>query len=121
MLTIVYLVLVLVVVLVSVSFYTLFERKILRLRHIRQGPVVVSFLGLLQPFRDAVKLFSKEIVPPFNSNHFIYIATPVARVLASLGCWLVLPYSRGLVRIKFIILLFFILTGVGVYAHLGAG
>lgn len=47
-------------VLVAVSFYTLYERKTLRVTHTRKGPEVVGAWGLLQPFADAIKLLTKE-------------------------------------------------------------
>ena len=47
--------------LLAVRFYTLVERKVLGLSHLRLGPDVVSMGGLLQPFSDGLKLFSKEL------------------------------------------------------------
>ena len=45
-----------ILILVNVAFVTLFERKILGYRQIRKGPNKVSFIGLMQPFNDAIKL-----------------------------------------------------------------
>ena len=41
-------------------FLTLLERKDLGHVHIRKGPNKVGFIGILQPYRDAIKLFTKE-------------------------------------------------------------
>ena len=51
-----------------VAFLTLIERKILSYIQRRKGPNKVRFLGFLQPIRDAIKLFLKEILVPYFSN-----------------------------------------------------
>ena len=55
-------------VLVNVAFVTLMERKILGLSQNRLGPNKVAFNGLIQPFRDAIKLFIKQSEPNTNVN-----------------------------------------------------
>jgi NADH-ubiquinone oxidoreductase chain 1 len=55
---------VLIPVLVNVAFLTLLERKILGLRQSRKGPNKVAWGGILQPFADAIKLFTKEALVP---------------------------------------------------------
>ena len=77
---------VLIAVLICVSFYTLFERKILGLSHIRLGPTVVRVYGLMQPFRDAIKLFIKSNITPNKSNYNIYLLAPAISCFRSLGC-----------------------------------
>jgi len=52
--------LILLEILLAVAFFTLLERKILGYIHFRKGPNKVGFIGLFQPFRDAIKLFRKE-------------------------------------------------------------
>ncbi len=70
-------------VLLSVAFFTLFERKVIGLFHIRVGPNKVSFIGLVQPLLDAFKLLSKQSLTPLHSNKFIYNLSPIIALLLS--------------------------------------
>lgn len=73
-----------VIVLTCITFLTLLEQKILRYIQIRKGPNVVGFLGLIQPFSDAIKLFLKEFFFPINSNYLVYYLSPVFSFILSL-------------------------------------
>merc|ERR1711953_130285 len=66
----------LIPILVNVAFITLLERKILGYSQLRKGPNKVSIIGIAQPFNDAIKLFTKEIVYPKLSNIFQYLISP---------------------------------------------
>jgi len=71
-------------VLLAVAFFTLFERKVIGLFHIRIGPNKVSFIGLLQPLLDAFKLLSKQNIIPLRANKFRYNIAPIRALFLSL-------------------------------------
>ena len=58
------------------AFVTLLERKSLGYSQLHKGPNKVRIIGIAQPFNDAIKLFSKEIIMPISSNFFQYILSP---------------------------------------------
>lgn len=110
-------------VLLSIAFFTLLERKILASIQLRLGCSVVGVYGLLQPFADALKLLSKELIVPRNSNVILFIITPYFSLALGLIPWFVIPvyWTSIYSDINLSIIFLFSVSSLSVYSILISG
>nr|AMN09054.1 NADH dehydrogenase subunit 1 [Rhipidia chenwenyoungi] len=108
-------------VMIGVAYLTLLEQKVLSYIHIRKGPNKVGFLGIPQPFCDAIKLFTKEQTYPLVSNYIAYYISPIFSLFLSLTIWMCIPYFVKLYSFNLGVLFFLSCMSLGVYTVMIAG
>nr|YP_009945147.1 NADH dehydrogenase subunit 1 [Nomia chalybeata]QOE17511.1 NADH dehydrogenase subunit 1 [Nomia chalybeata] len=101
--------------LICMAFLTLLERKLLSLIQFRVGPNKVGFIGILQPFSDAIKLLNKEIFLIMKSKFLVYNLMPIMMFLLSSIIWLIYPLQSYTYKMNCGILFMLSVIGLNVY------
>ncbi len=109
--------------LITVAYLTLAERRVIAWMQLRKGPNVVGLFGMLQPFADALKLMTKEILIPTGANKGLFLLAPMITFVLALIGWAVIPFDEGLAlsNLNVGVLYLFAISSLGVYGIIIAG
>ncbi|MGH6896653.1 MAG: NADH-quinone oxidoreductase subunit NuoH [Geminicoccaceae bacterium] len=109
--------------LLAIAYLTYAERKVIAAMQLRQGPMVVGPMGLLQPIADGLKLLVKETVLPSGANKVVFLLAPIVTFSLALIGWAVIPFGEGLVLadINVGVLYLLAISSLGVYGIIMAG
>lgn len=99
-------------VIVGVAYLTLLERKVLGYIQNRKGPNKVGFIGIFQPFRDAIKLLRKEIFFIFKSNYILYYISPMVIFIIIIIMWILYPYFTNVYFLNYSLLIIIVFISV---------
>ncbi|MBF8251539.1 MAG: nuoH [Deltaproteobacteria bacterium] len=119
-------------VMLTMTYITLAERKILGYMQIRPGPNRVGPWGLLQPIADGIKLFLKEDIIPDNASKVVFVIAPAMALIPAVMTIAVVPFGPAvtifgrsvdiyMADINIGILYIFAVSSIGVYGIVLAG
>jgi len=119
-------------VLLSVTFMTLLERKVIAWVQVRLGPMRVGPYGSLQPVADAIKLLLKEDITPVRADKWVFTLAPIVSMVPALIAFAVIPFDREATLFGYRVPLFIAdvnvgllylvsITSIGVYGIILAG
>lgn len=72
----------------------------------------MGFNGILQPFRDAIKLLRKELFFVFKSNYNLYFISPLIIFIIIIIIWILFPYITNIYFLNYSLLLIIIFISV---------
>lgn len=109
--------------LITIAFFTLFERKGMAAIQRRRGPNVVGAWGFMQPLADGLKLIVKELIIPRKANLLFYFIAPVLTFFLSLLSWAVIPFDFDIyyTDLNASVLYILAVSSIGVYGIILSG
>ena len=112
-------------VLVSVTFMTLLERKVIAWAQSRLGPMRVGPYGVLQAIADPIKLILKEDITPAKADKWMFTLAPILSLVPALVVFSVVPFGGDelfyITDINVGLLFIISVMSIGVYGIILAG
>ncbi len=112
-------------VMVSVTFMTLLERKVIAWAQSRLGPMRVGPYGILQAIADPIKLILKEDITPAKADKVMFTLAPLLSLVPAFVVFAVIPFGSDpfyyVADINVGLLFIISVSSIGVYGIILAG